>query len=280
MSLSNLPKIEALSGQNWHMREDAVDMWNPSIQAATSEDNTISVLDVIGEDYWSGGGVTSKRIGAALRAIGEQDVIVNINSPGGDFFEGVAIYNMLRAHPHKVTVRVMGLAASAASVIAMAGDEVQIGQAGFLMIHNAWTIGVGNRHDMTSLAATLETFDGSMAEVYAAKASAKKKHMAKLMDAETWFSGSEAIEERLADDYLPDDEVSNDREPDAKAMKAQLVIDNAIRARNPDMSRTERRALQSDAKGGKPGAASTSKSRAADEAEAQELLEILQAHAA
>lgn len=279
MSLAKLPKIEALSGQNWQMREDAVDRWNPAIQAAVSGDNTISILDVIGEDYWSGGGVTSKRIGAALRSIGEQDVVVNINSPGGDFFEGVAIYNMLRAHPHKVTVRVMGLAASAASVIAMAGDEVQIGRAGFLMIHNAWTIGVGNRHDMTSLAATLETFDSSMAEVYAAKTGETQDEMAALMDAETWFGGTDAISEGLADGYLPDDQVSETGTKDAKSMKAQLRIENALRSHNPDMSRSERRALLSEAKGGKLSAASTGKPCATEDG-AQALLDVLLAHVA
>ena len=264
MSLSKLPKIEALTGQRWHMREDALDKWNPAFSAEAS-DNTISVLDVIGEDYWTGGGVTSKRVGAALRSIGDQEVIVNINSPGGDFFEGVAIYNMLRAHPNKVTVRVVGLAASAASVIAMAGDEVQIGQAGFMMIHNAWTIGVGNRHDMRQLSDTMETFDASMSEVYAAKSGSKTDDIAALMDAETWFSGKSAIEAGLADDYLPDDLITEDNSTDAKALKASAVMDCALRAQYPDMSRKERRALQSDAKSYKPGAVGSGTQDAAND---------------
>ncbi|MDE9591229.1 ATP-dependent Clp protease proteolytic subunit, partial [Xenorhabdus bovienii] len=74
----------------------ALDKWNSGIKA-TSTENTISVLDVIGESFWDEG-VTAKRISAALRAIGDQDVIVNINSPGGDVFEGIAIYNLLRNH--------------------------------------------------------------------------------------------------------------------------------------------------------------------------------------
>ncbi|MBN0106041.1 Clp protease ClpP, partial [Pseudomonas aeruginosa] len=90
----------------------------------------------IGYDWWTGEGVTAKRIAGALRAIGgDVDVTVNINSPGGDVFEGLAIYNLLREHKGKVTVRVLGLAASAASFIAMAADEVKIARAGFLMIH-------------------------------------------------------------------------------------------------------------------------------------------------
>jgi HK97 family phage portal protein len=90
--------------------------------------STITILEPIGVDFF-GNGVTAKRIAAALRAIGNQPVTVMINSPGGDFFEGLAIYNLLREHPKAVTVQVIGIAASAASVIAMAGDDIQIGKA-------------------------------------------------------------------------------------------------------------------------------------------------------
>lgn len=277
MSLSKLPKIEALQGQKWHMREDVLDKWNPAIKMVGEADNTISILDVIGEDYFSEG-VTSKRISAALRQIGENDVIVNINSPGGDFFEGVAIYNALRAHPSKVTVRVIGQASSAASVIAMAGDEVQIGKAGFLMVHNAWTIGVGNRHDMRSLSDTMATFDGSMAEVYAAKTGKKKKETEKWMDAETWFSGSEAIAAGLADSFLPDDLIEDDGEVNAKTTKARALMDGALRARHPDMSRKERIELLNGTKEVKLGADQNDKPSAVDEVEAlQSVLKSLQA---
>ena len=177
MSLRKLPEISASRLPTicaFEPDADALERWNASVMAAQTPDNTISVLDVIGEDFWSGGGVTSKRIAAALRAIGDQDVFVDINSPGGDFFEGVAIYNALRAHPRKVTVRVLGLAASAASIIAMAGDDVQIGKAGFLMVHNAWAVAIGNRHDMAEAAATMEPFDDAMATLYADRAGVKK----------------------------------------------------------------------------------------------------------
>lgn len=72
------------------------------------------------------------------------DVTVNINSPGGDMFEGLAIYNLLREYQGKVTVKVLGIAASAASVIAMAGDDIQIGRGAFLMIHNCWVVAMGS----------------------------------------------------------------------------------------------------------------------------------------
>ena len=124
----------------------ALDRWNGGLKAAASDDNTISVFDVIGQDYW-GEGVTAKRIAGTLRSMNGADVTVNINSPGGDMFEGLAIYNLLREYQGKVTVKVLGLAASAASIIAMAGDDIQIGRGAFLMIHNCWVVAIGNRHD-------------------------------------------------------------------------------------------------------------------------------------
>ncbi|MGL4417447.1 MAG: head maturation protease, ClpP-related, partial [Plesiomonas shigelloides] len=137
----------------------AMERWNSSLQAAASDDeNTISILDVIGADYW-GEGMTAKRMAGLLRAMGGADVVVNINSPGGDMFEGLAIYNQLREYSGRVTVKVIGIAASAASIIAMAADELQIGRAAFLMIHNCWVAAVGNRHDLARVAQDMEPFD-------------------------------------------------------------------------------------------------------------------------
>lgn len=101
----------------------ALERWDGGFKAAASEDNSISVFDVIGKDYWSKG-VSAKRIAGALRLMNGTDVTVNINSQGGDMFEGLAIYNLLREYPGKVTVKVLRLAASGASIITMAGDEI------------------------------------------------------------------------------------------------------------------------------------------------------------
>jgi ATP-dependent Clp protease protease subunit len=101
------------------------DRWSAEaagVRGLAADDNVITMFDVIGEDFWSGGGVTAKKVAAQLRAIGDRPVEVQINSPGGDMFEGIAIYNVLREHPQPITVKVMGMAASAASILAMAGD--------------------------------------------------------------------------------------------------------------------------------------------------------------
>lgn len=187
----------------------ALDRWNTGVRAAADSDDerSISVYDVIGQDYWSGDGVTAKRIAGALRSMGKGPVTVNVNSPGGDMFEGLAIYNLLREHDGEVTVKVLGLAASAASIIAMAGDTVQIARAGFLMVHNAWVMAIGNRNDLQEIAATLKPFDDAMAGVYAARTGQDVKSMAKLMDKESWIGGEAAVEDGFADELLPSDQV-------------------------------------------------------------------------
>ncbi|HSH42872.1 MAG TPA: head maturation protease, ClpP-related, partial [Arenicellales bacterium] len=142
---------------------NALNRWDSSIRAAADDERSISVYDVIGQDFWTGEGVTAKRIAGALRHMGEGPVTVNVNSPGGDMFEGIAIYNLLREHPGEVTIKVLGLAASAGSVIAMAGDTIQMSRASFMMIHNAWVIAMGNRHELREIADFMEPFDRAMA---------------------------------------------------------------------------------------------------------------------
>jgi ATP-dependent Clp protease protease subunit len=185
------------------------------IRAVESGDNVITMFGAIGEDYWSGGGITAKSVTAQLRAIGDRPVEIQINSPGGDMFEGIAIYNVLREHSQLVTIKIMGMAASAASVIAMAGDTVEIGAASFLMIHNCWVVAVGNRHDMAETSTYLEPFDQAMADVYAHRTGKTAAECAAWMDAETYMSGSVAIERGFADTLLNADQTN--REETAKA---------------------------------------------------------------
>ena len=208
-TLPGAPEGRPCAGVSSQVQPRALDRWNAGVRAAadSESDRSISVYDVIGYDYWTGDGVTAKRIAGALRSMGAGPVTVNVNSPGGDMFEGLAIYNLLREHDGEVTVKVLGLAASAASIIAMAGDKVQIARAGFLMIHNAWVMAAGNRHDLAEVADTLKPFDEAMAGIYAARTGQERKAMAKLMDAETWIGGEAAIEGGFADELLPSDQV-------------------------------------------------------------------------
>ena len=214
MSLRTLPA--APTARSADVRSNAPDKalarWVPGLaprQVAGDEaERSISILDVIGEDFWLGEGVTSKRIGAALRQIGERDVIVNVNSPGGDFFEGLAIYNMLREHPAKVTVRIVGLAASAAATIAMAGDEVLIAKAGFMMVHETLWCACGHADELREVASIMDTFDEVAVGIVADRAGMTVEEAGALLKGSgdgTWLSGKRAVELGLADGHLPAD---------------------------------------------------------------------------
>jgi ATP-dependent Clp protease protease subunit len=238
-----------------YSKPEAFNKWNAGVRAAAAGENVITIYDVIGEDWWTGEGVTVNRIDAALRKVGQNNAVeVHINSPGGDVFEGIAIFNRLREHGAKVTVKVMGLAASAASIIAMAGDEILIGASSFLMIHDCWVVAVGNRHDMAETAAFLEPFDAALAEVYASRSGQPVADCAAWMDAEKWINGSEAIRLGFADGLLPADEMAEDDTvtEQARATNAMRQAEHGLMAAGS--SRTQARELLAKIKG-KPGAA-------------------------
>jgi ATP-dependent Clp protease protease subunit len=255
----------------------AMNRWEPSLRLAASaeEEGTISILDVIGED-WDGGGVTARRVAAALRSIGDRDVRVAINSPGGDYFEGMAIYNMLRAHPGRVTVQVFGMAASAASLIAMAADELLIGRAAFLMIHNTWVVGIGDRHGLRAVSDWLEPFDAAAAEVYAARTGQPVESLAQMMDAETWMGGAAAVDQGFADGLLPADAVQEEPVSAEAALRLNLARLNAALARD-GMSRSERRKMIKSLYSGTPSAADDGTPGAALEDALRDLRDTLKA---
>lgn len=207
----------------WDAPSDVLARWAELPQAAQSDDPaTISIFETIGEDWWTGGGFTAKRTSAALRSIGNNPVTVNINSPGGDMFEGIAIYNILAAHPAEVTVNVMGIAASAASIIAMAGDTINMGIGSFLMIHNAWGVVIGNRHDLASAAELFRGFDAALVDIYEARTGAKRTEIEQMMDAETFMGPTDAIKHGFADATI-DTEVAQ--------ASANNQVDRALMAR-------------------------------------------------
>lgn len=248
MARQDRPKADL----QWDLSPRALERWTPNLMAAAPDENhTISILDPIGVDPWTGEGVTAKRIAGALRSIGaDSDVVVNINSPGGDLFEAFAIYNMLREHKGQVTVKVLGMAASSASVIAMAGDEIQIAKAGFMMVHDVWTIVMGNANDLRDVADQMDPFDAAMADIYAAHTGQTAKYIKKMMDAETWINGSAAVEQGFADSLLPADEVKQDKNARADRVAAYRLDAALAKAGLP---RNERRTLLHDYKAGIAG---------------------------
>lgn len=171
------------------------------VKALASSQPTISIFDRIGAD-WEGNGVTAARIAAALRQIGDKPVIAEINSPGGNYFEGVAIYNLFRRHTQAVNVQILGIAASAASIIAMAGDSIAIAHNAEIMIHQAQGVFFGNADDMEDAIATLRKLDNAMAETYAAKTGKSIDDLIAMMKAETYIGGQEAVDAGFADEVM------------------------------------------------------------------------------
>lgn len=215
-----LLNIDGMNFQKSKISDGALSRWDKTITAETKDETaSIDIFDTIGSDFF-GDGFTAKRMSAALRSIGDdKDVVVNVNSPGGDVFEAATIYNLLAQHKGHVTVNILGLAASAASVIAMAGDTVKISKIGFLMIHNAWSIVVGNKDDMRSAADILEQFDGAITEAYMAKVSLDEKKISKMMNDETWIGADDALEFGFADEII--DTKSGKEQKEEKKTKAQ-----------------------------------------------------------
>ncbi len=172
----------------------------PEFTAATDEDQTvITIYDEIG--FW---GVTASDVRRTLDDVKGDKILVRLNSPGGDAFDGIAIYNDLLAHPADVSVEITGLAASAASIIAMAGDTVKIAETGFIMIHNAWGIVLGNQAEMLDFAEVLGMIDGAIGKTYHQRTGIDIKEIAAMMDAETWLTGEDAVDQGFADQLLAD----------------------------------------------------------------------------
>lgn len=274
MSLRKLPAARELARPQayvWESPVEALDRWKPRA-AEADEAATISIYDVIGIDWWTGEGTTAKRIAAALRSIGKGPVTVNVNSPGGDMFEGLAIYNLLREHPAEVTVRVMGMAASAASIIAMAGDRIEMGLGSFLMIHNSWGCVCGNQQDMRDAAELFAEFDAAMTDIYVARSGAKSEDVAAMMAKETWMRPEKAIDLGFADATFdaPDYDTTSET---AKAKTARAHLDATLA--KAGMPRSERRRLLKDAAGMQDAAGFTTPGAGVDAGAVRHLLATL-----
>lgn len=159
-----------------------------------AEAGEIFLYDEIG--FW---GVTASQFIADLTEQEADEITLRINSPGGDVFDGMAIFNAIRNDPRPITVEIDGLAASAASYIALAGDDVRMAENAFMMIHDAWSVVIGNAQEMRETAETLDKIDGQIAAMYARKSGGSVEDYRDLMDAETWFTAEEAKEIGLID---------------------------------------------------------------------------------
>lgn len=145
-------------------------------------------------DSWFGG-ISAKQFADDLKAIGSvKKLDLRINSYGGDVFEGLAMYRLLVENSAKITVHIDGIAASIASVIAMAGDEIRIAEAGQMMIHNAWGVAIGDAETMRTTAGLLDTTSTAICDVYVSRTGRAAADIQAMMDAETWLTADEAVE--------------------------------------------------------------------------------------
>lgn len=168
------------------------------IRAADGGVPELLIYDEIGPSWY--GLIGADTVMEALAEIGSVDAIcVRINSPGGDVFEGVAIYNALVRNKARVTIAVDALAASIASVIAMAGDEIEIAGNAMLMVHNAWTFAMGNAVELREICDVLDQIDATITNTYVARTSQTADDVRALMAAETWLTADKAVEMGFAD---------------------------------------------------------------------------------
>lgn len=172
----------------------------------------------ISDETWYGDEVTPELFRRELEA-GQGSIMVWINSPGGDVFAAAQIYNMLMEYKGDVTVRVDALAASAASVIAMAGTTVQMSPVAMMMIHNPMTIAIGDSEEMKRAVAMLDEVKESIMNAYEIKTGLNRTKISHLMDAESWFNAKKAVELGFADGILGDKCGSGER---AKKDEAEL----------------------------------------------------------
>ena len=145
----------------------------------------------------------------------EGDITLWLNSPGGNVFAAAEIYTMIRDYPHNVTVRIASIAASAASVIAMAGNTVQMSSTALLMVHDPSTIAMGNARDMEKTIATLNEVKESIINAYMAKTGLSHNRISKLMSDETWINAKKAVELGFADEILFDEKPEPDKKEEA-----------------------------------------------------------------
>ena len=167
-----------------------------SIKAKANDTAEISIYDEIG--FW---GVSAASFAQDLKSCGNnlKQINLHIHSPGGDVFDGIAIYNLLKNHPANVTVYIDGLAASMASVIAMAGNEVIMPENAMMMIHKPWGIQGGDAEDMRKYADLLDKVENTLIPAYANKTGKTPEELAEMLSAETWLNGKECVQQGFAD---------------------------------------------------------------------------------
>lgn len=163
---------------------------------------TSAEIDIFGPigNFWGEESVSAKRFRDELKKLPDtvKNVTLNLNSPGGDVFDGIAIYNMIKQHKATWTVKVQALAASIASIIALAGEEVEMAEGSMFMIHLPWTWAAGNRIELDRVSDQLAQLEEQMISIYAKKTGLSRSEIQQLLEAETWLNADESVDMKFA----------------------------------------------------------------------------------
>lgn len=216
--------------------------WNWVRNEADGE-RTLVLNGEISDETWYGDEVTPALFQKELDA-GTGDITVWINSPGGDVFAAARIYNMLMEYKGDVRVKVDALAASAASVIAMAGTEVLMSPVGMMMIHNPMTIAIGDSKEMQRAGEMLDEVKESIMNAYEIKTGMSRARISHLMDAESWFNAGKAVELGFADGVLRGDgteDKARGGEPEGVMFSRMAVTNSLLSKLVPEQKETERK---------------------------------------
>jgi ATP-dependent Clp endopeptidase proteolytic subunit ClpP len=234
-SLMRTRMPEVIDGLRATVRANAADL-GPVREAGykiTAADDT-SVIKIYDEIWWLG--INAQDLTDDLARVTSPNIRVEINSPGGDVFDGIAIYNALRTHPAHVTTRVDGIAASIASVISQAGDTRIMLDSSQMMIHNAWGMTVGNADEHDDMRQLLAQQDSIIAGIYASRSGGDAGVFRQMMSDETWMTAEQAVEHGLAD--VVSDPSDNKTSASARTLNDELrdtvtavssVLDSAAR---------------------------------------------------
>ena len=191
-------------------------------------ERVLELNGTIAEESWFDDDITPQLFKEELNA-GSGDITVWINSPGGDCVAAAQIYNMLTNYSGKVTVKIDGIAASAASVIAMAGDTVLVSPVSMMMIHNPATIAWGDSAEMQKAVAMLDEVKESIINAYEIKTGLDRKKLSKLMDAETWMDANSAVEYGFADEIMQRNTAEDMSVPTVSMMYSPAQVTNSLK---------------------------------------------------
>lgn len=190
----------------WSKSLDKPDWYK--IENLSDNEAEIMIYDIIGWPFNDAADLVR-----TLAEMKQNTITVRINSPGGDVFDAIAIYNALQSHKSKIITRIESLAASSASFIALAGKEVQACKNAMMMIHDPWVMAVGNQYDLREIADVLDKISGNMVDIYSSATRIGKREIIDMMKAETWLNAKEMKDKGFIDTIL-----------DGKAVKAEFDL--------------------------------------------------------